>query len=57
MIKHALIIMKVFIMNVIPDEPASIAQAKQRYRYESLEALKKEVKFHQKLLFFQSYDF
>jgi hypothetical protein len=32
-------------MNVIPDESMRVVQAKQRYRFESLEALKNIVSF------------
>jgi hypothetical protein len=42
-IEHVLIIAKVSIMYIIPDESARITQAKQRYRFESMEALKSQV--------------
>lgn len=41
--EHALILIKVVLMTAIPDEAAHITQAKQRHKFESLEAFKKEV--------------
>lgn len=51
LIKHILILFKVMIMTMIPNESYDIYLAKQKYKYESLEAFKKEVM----LYFFKCY--
>jgi len=43
LVKHLLIGIKISIMFMIPDEYAAITLAKKRNKYESIEALKKEV--------------
>ena len=43
-LEHALVVVKVLIMLLIPNESAAVAHAKQRYKYESVEALKKLVR-------------
>jgi hypothetical protein len=37
------VVLKIAIMVVVPDEPGIVSQQKLRYKFESIEALKKEV--------------
>jgi hypothetical protein len=40
--KHLIVILKISIMWIIPDESASISAARLKYKYDSKEALKRE---------------
>lgn len=40
--EHILIVLKIAIMILVPDEPGIVSQKKLKYKYESLEAMKKD---------------
>ena len=44
-------------MMAVPDEPGKISEQKLRYKYESIEALKKEVNLNWSVFFFINYFF